>query len=126
MPKVARAQAPRRWRMVTSWTKNLPGPGVSARRIADQITAMSDGRLTVEVYAAGEIVPAFAVLEAVSTGVAEAGHSASFFWEGKAAGAALFTTAPFGLSPLEHVTWISERGGLQRVERRIRGFGERA
>jgi TRAP-type mannitol/chloroaromatic compound transport system substrate-binding protein len=111
MPAVARAQQGMRWRMVTSWTKNLPGPGVSARRIAERITALSEGRLTVEPFAAGEIVPAFAVLEAVSTGVAEAGHSASLFWEGKSAGAALFTTAPFGMGPLEHQTWIAERGG---------------
>lgn len=111
-PHVARAQAPaHRWRLITSWTKNLPGPGVSAERLAQRITQMSGGRMLVDVFPAGSIVPAFGVFEAVSTGVAEMGHTASFFWDGKLPGAALFTTAPFGLGPLEHQTWIEQRGG---------------
>ena len=57
-PHVARAQAPIRWRMITSWTKNLPGPGVSAERLAQRINKMSGGRMQVEVFAAGSIVPA--------------------------------------------------------------------
>ena len=58
------------WRMVTSWPKRLPGPGMSAERVAQRIAALSGGRLTVTVYAAGEIVPAFEVLDAVGSGVA--------------------------------------------------------
>ena len=57
----ALAQSRIEWRMVTSWPKNLPGPGVTAQRLADSITAMSDGQLTVKLYAAGEIVPALEV-----------------------------------------------------------------
>jgi TRAP-type mannitol/chloroaromatic compound transport system substrate-binding protein len=110
-PHVARAQTVHRWRLITSWTKNLPGPGVSAERLAQRIGQMSGGRLVLEVLPAGSIVPAFGVFEAVSTGVAEMGHTASFFWDGKLPGAALFTTAPFGLGPLEHQTWIEQRGG---------------
>ncbi|MDB5651509.1 MAG: transporter substrate-binding protein [Hyphomicrobiales bacterium] len=110
-PYIARAQEVPRWRLITSWTKNLPGPGVSAERLAQRITRMSGGRLVVEVFPAGSIVPAFGVFEAISNGVAEMGHTASFFWDGKLPGAALFTTAPFGLGPLEHQTWIEQRGG---------------
>ena len=110
-PMVARAQPAISWRMVTSWQPNLPGPGISAARLARRINAMSGGRLKVEVFAAGQIVPAFGVFEAVSKGAAEMGHTASFFWDGKIAGAALFTTAPFGMGPLAHQTWIEHRGG---------------
>lgn len=110
-PSVARAQESFNWRMVTSWQKNLPGPGVSAERLAQRITAMSNGRLRVTVFPAGSIAPAFGVLEAVSTGAAEMGHTASFFWDGALPGAAFFTTAPFGMGPLGHQTWIEQRGG---------------
>lgn len=110
-PFMARAQTPVTWRMVTSWQKNLPGPGVSAERLARRINTMSGGRLKIDVFAAGQIVPAFGVLEAVSKGAAEMGHTASFFWDGKIPGAALFTTAPFGMGPLAHQTWIEHRGG---------------
>jgi TRAP-type mannitol/chloroaromatic compound transport system substrate-binding protein len=109
-PSVARAQT-RRWRMVTSWPKRLPGPGMSAERIAERIKAMSGGRLQIAVHAAGEIVPAFEVLDAVGSGVAEMGHTASFYWQGKDPAAAFFTTVPFGLTPTEHVAWIDAGGG---------------
>ena len=38
------------WKMVTTWPKNFPGLGTGAQRIADNITAMSDGRLTVKLF----------------------------------------------------------------------------
>ena len=86
-PSVARAQT-KRWRMVTSWPKRLPGPGMSAERVAERIAALSGGRLQIAVSAAGEVVPAFEVLDA-----------ASFYWQGKTPAAAYFTTVPFGLTP---------------------------
>src|SRR4029077_3829140 len=109
-PSVARAQG-KRWRMVTSWPKRLPGPGMSGERIAQRIAALSGGRLTVQVAAAGELTPAFEVLDAVGGGVAEMGHTASFYWQGKMPAAAYFTTVPFGLTPGEHVAWVEAGGG---------------
>jgi TRAP-type mannitol/chloroaromatic compound transport system substrate-binding protein len=109
-PSVARAQA-RRWRMVTSWPKRLPGPGMSAERIAERIAALSGGRMQVTVHAAGEVVPALEVLDAVGQGVAEMGHTAAFYWQGKMPAANFFTTVPFGLTPAEHVAWVEAGGG---------------
>ena len=109
-PAVARAQA-RRWRMVTSWPKRLPGPGMSAERVAERIAALSGGRLQITVHAAGEVVPAFEVLDAVGSGVVEMGHTAAFFWQGKQPAAVFYTTVPFGLTPAEHVAWIEAGGG---------------
>jgi TRAP-type mannitol/chloroaromatic compound transport system substrate-binding protein len=109
-PSIARAQT-QKWRMVTSWPKRLPGPGMSAERIADRVRALSGGKLDISVSAAGEVVPAFEVLDAVGNGVAEIGHTASFYWQGKMPAAAFFTTVPFGLTPGEHVAWIDAGGG---------------
>src|SRR5207244_8912849 len=92
-PAVARAQT-QKWRMVTSWPKRLPGPGMSAERVADRVRALSGGKLDISVYAAGEVVPAFEVLDAVGNGVADIGHTASFYWQGKMPAAAFFTTVP--------------------------------
>ncbi len=121
-PSIARAQA-RRWRMVTSWPKRLPGPGLSAERIAERIAALSAGRLQITVHAAGELVPAFEVLDAVSGGVAEMGHTASFYWQGKQPAAAYFTTVPFGLTPSEHVAWVEAGGGQQLWDELYAPFG---
>jgi len=112
-----------RWRMVTSWPKRLPGPGMSAERVASRIGALSGGRLEVAVSAAGEVVPAFEVLDAVGSGVAEMGHTAAFYWQGKAAASAFFTTVPFGLLPGEHVAWVEAGGGQALWDELYAPFG---
>ena len=121
-PSVARAQS-KRWRMVTSWPKRLPGPGMSAERVAERIRTLSGGRLDISVHAAGEIVPAFEVLDAVGGNVAEMGHTASFYWQGKMPAAAFFTTVPFGLTPGEHVAWIDAGGGQALWDELYAPFG---
>src|SRR6478609_182813 len=121
-PSVARAQG-KRWRMVTSWPKRLPGPGMSAERVAERIAALSGGRLQISVSAAGEVVPAFEVLDAVGGGVVEMGHTAAFYWQGKQPAAAFFTTVPFGLTPAEHVAWIDAGGGQALWDELYKPFG---
>ncbi|WP_240539945.1 TRAP transporter substrate-binding protein [Salinarimonas soli] len=122
-PTVARAQAPIRWRMVTSWPKGRAGPGVSAQRVADRINAMAGGRLRVDLFAAGEIVPALAILDAVGAGTVEMGHTAALYWQGKIPAASFFTTVPFGLGPVEHQAWIELMGGQALWEELYRPHG---
>src|SRR6201997_313963 len=112
-----------RWRMVTSWPKRLPGPGMSAERVAERIATLSGGRIEITVSAAGEVVPAFEVLDAVGSGVAEMGHTAAFYWQGKEPAAAFFTTVPFGLTPNEHVSWIDVGGGQALWDELYAPFG---
>ncbi len=110
-PAALRAQTSRVWRMVTSWPKSAPGPGTSADRIAARITALSRGRTTVEVFGAGELVPALEVFDAVAAGDAQMAHTAAFFWAGKVPAAPFFTAVPFGLTPLAHDAWLTWGGG---------------
>lgn len=124
-PNVAKAQT-LRWRMVTSWPKNRTGPGISAQRIADRINLMSGGRLQISLFAAGEIVPPFAVLDAVSTGTVELGHTASLYWQGRIPAAGFFTTVPFGLGPVEHQAWIELRDGQALWDELYKPYGVRA
>ena len=110
-------------RMVASWPKNLPGPGVSAERVAAGIGRLSGGRLTVEVFAAGELVPALETFDAVQNGTADMAHTAAIYWSGKMPTAPLFTTAPFGLTPREHMTWIDAAGGQALWDALYADFG---
>jgi TRAP-type mannitol/chloroaromatic compound transport system substrate-binding protein len=109
-PALARAETIK-WRMVTSWPKNLPGPGVTAQHLAERIGQVSGGAIEIELYAANELVSGLEVLDAVAGGVAHMGHTAAFFWTGKMPAAAYFTAVPFGLTPLEHIAWIEHGGG---------------
>ena len=109
----SRPAAQIRWKMVTAWPKNLPGPGVSANRLAALIHELSDGRLDIKVYAAGELVPALEVFDAVSQGTAEMGHAASHYWTGKIPAASFFGGVPFGLTANEMNAWFYYGGGLE-------------
>jgi TRAP-type mannitol/chloroaromatic compound transport system substrate-binding protein len=122
-PAVLRASERRRWRCVTSWTRNLPGPGVSAHRIAERITLMSEGALTIDVFAAGELVPPLQVLDAVASGTIEMGHTAALFWSGKMPAAPIFTTVPFGPGPVEHMAWLRAGGGQDLWDELYAPFG---
>jgi len=124
-PTVSLAQTVR-WRMVTSWPKNRTGPGVSAQRIVERIGAMSGGRLQIDLFAAGEIVPPFAVLDAVSNGTVEIGHTASLYWQGRMPAAGFFTSVPFGLGPTEHQAWIDLRDGQALWDELYKPYGIRA
>ena len=103
----------REWKMVTTWPKNLPGLGTSPERMAKKIEAMSNGRLKIKVYGAGEIVPAMEVFETVSQGTVQLGHGASYYWKGKVPVAQFFTAVPFGLTAQEMNGWLLHGGGLE-------------
>ncbi|MCI4661970.1 MAG: TRAP transporter substrate-binding protein [Neomegalonema sp.] len=117
------AQGQRHWTMVTSWPKGLPGPGVSADRLAARITALSGGALRVTVSPAGARVPPFGVFDAVALGTAQMGHTASVFWAGKTKVAPFFTAVPFGLTPVEHLSWIEMGGGQAAWDALYAPFG---
>ena len=71
------------WKMVTTWPKNFPGLGTGAQRIADNITSMSNGRLTIKLFAAGELVPAFECFDAVRENKAQMFHATPYYWINK-------------------------------------------
>jgi TRAP-type mannitol/chloroaromatic compound transport system substrate-binding protein len=101
------------WKLVTTWPKNFPGLGLGPETLARTVREMSNGRLQIHVYGAGEMVPAFGVFDAVSQGVAEIGHGASYYWTGKAPAAVFFTSVPFGFTAQEINAWIHYGGGLE-------------
>jgi TRAP-type mannitol/chloroaromatic compound transport system substrate-binding protein len=100
-------------KMVTSWPKNFPGLGMSAERVAQRITDITEGAITVKVYAAGELVGAFEAFDAVSSGTADLAHHADYYQQGKSKAFPFFTSVPFGLTAEELAAWIYFDGGQQ-------------
>jgi TRAP-type mannitol/chloroaromatic compound transport system substrate-binding protein len=111
-PAPAISQGMKQLKMVTTWPKNFPGLGTGAESLAKRITAMSDGKLQVKVFAAGELVPAFQSFDAVSSGNAEMSHSVSYYWQGKSPAFNFFAAVPFGFTASEHAAWINYGGGM--------------
>ncbi|WP_246840596.1 TRAP transporter substrate-binding protein [Lacimicrobium sp. SS2-24] len=112
-----------KWKLVTSWPKNFPGLGRAPETFADYVDRMSGGRLKIQVYGAGELVPGFEVFDAVSNGTAQMGHAGSYYWKGKAPAAQIFTAIPFGMNVTEMNAWIHYGGGLELWRELYKPFG---
>lgn len=101
-----------KWRMVTAWPPNYPILGEGAELGAKLIEQMSEGRLTIQVFGGGELVPPMEVFDAVSRQSVEMGHSASYYWAGKAPAVQFFTSVPFGMNTQQMTAWLLAGGGL--------------
>ncbi|MFQ6553336.1 TRAP transporter substrate-binding protein [Aestuariibius insulae] len=108
----AYAQGNRTLTMVTTWGRGLAGVFDAAQRVADTITEMSDGQLTIDVKAAGELVGAFEVFDAVTAGQADMYHGADYYFVGQHPGYAFFTAVPFGMTAQELTNWYHFGGGM--------------
>ncbi len=102
-----------RFRMVTSWPPNFPVFQAGVDRFAEHVKVMSDGRLTIQTYAGGELIPPLQVFDAVSQGTVEMGHSGAYYWAGKIPAAQFFTSVPFGLNAQGMNAWLYSGGGLE-------------
>jgi len=110
MPQVSRAQTVT-LKMQSSW-----GPKDifqdMARQYTDRVDAMSGGRLKIDLLAAGAVVKAFQVQDAVHKGVLDGAHTVTAYWYGKNKAASLFGTGPvFGTNASQILAWVHFGGG---------------
>ena len=99
--------------MVTTWPRDFPGLGTGAQRFAQHLTDMTDGRLQVQYFAAGERVGAFDSFDAVASGNAHIYHGAEYYWKGKHPAFSYFASVPFGMIAIESSAWIRWMGGQE-------------
>ena len=106
------AQGKRTLTMVTTWGRGLAGVHDSAQRDADMIGALTDGQITVDLKAAGELVGEFECFDAVTSGQADMYHGADYYWVGQHPAYAFFTCVPMGMTAQELVNWYYHGGGM--------------
>jgi TRAP-type mannitol/chloroaromatic compound transport system substrate-binding protein len=111
------------WRMVTSWPKLFPGGGTLVERFARTVSEATGGRLTIRVFAAGELVPAFEAFDAVQRGTADCMHSTPYYWQNKMKILSVYTTVPFGMTNYESVAWLRYGGGQALWDETYAQFG---
>lgn len=115
-PTPAISQSRKEWKLITTWPKNLPGLGTGAQYFADQVTKCSGGRLTVKLFASGEVVPPFESIDAVGSGTVEMGHGAPYYWKGKSPATQFLSNFPFGLTAQEYNGWYYFGGGKELAD----------
>jgi TRAP-type mannitol/chloroaromatic compound transport system substrate-binding protein len=125
-PMIGKAAQKFTWKMTSAYPKGSPfymaGPG-SATDLAKRIDEMSEGRLKIQVYGAGELIPALEGFDAVRAGTVEMNHANSYFWTGKTFAAQYFTAVPFGLNFQGMNGWLYDGGGIKLWHEVYEPFG---
>jgi TRAP-type mannitol/chloroaromatic compound transport system substrate-binding protein len=107
------AQGNRTLTMVTSWARGSAGVGDAQQRVVDTVGALSGGTLTVDLRAAGELVGAFEVFDAVVSGQADMYHAADYYFLNQHPAYGFFTAVPFGMTAQEMANWYYHMGGME-------------
>jgi TRAP-type mannitol/chloroaromatic compound transport system substrate-binding protein len=107
------AQAAIRWRLASSFPKSLDTIFGGAETFAKSVRAMSGGKFEISVHAAGELMPAFGVVDGVQNGTVEVAHTAPYYFFGKDECFALGCAIPFGLNSRQTSAWMYEGNGLK-------------
>jgi TRAP-type mannitol/chloroaromatic compound transport system substrate-binding protein len=121
-PAVIAQSGPKlRWRMTSSFPKSLDALYGAGELIARQVAAATGGNFEIRTYAAGEIVPAFGVVDAVQNNTVEMGFTAGYYFVGKDPCFAFDAAMPFGLNSRQQTAWMIQGGGGELMADFFRG-----
>lgn len=102
-----------RWRLASSFPKSLDTIFGAADDFAKKVNEMSGGKFVITTHAAGELMPAFGVVDGVQNGTVECAHTAPYYFFGKDETFALGCAIPFGLNSRQMTAWMYEGNGLK-------------
>jgi TRAP-type mannitol/chloroaromatic compound transport system substrate-binding protein len=125
-PAVAQSMPEIKWRLTASWPKSLDTLYGSCEVFAKRVGEITDNKFQIQVFAAGEIVPALVVLDAVQSQSVEMGNTAAQYYLGKEPALAFGTAVPFGLNTRQMESWLLHGGGnelLQEVFTKFNCYG---
>ncbi|MDB5883820.1 MAG: transporter substrate-binding protein [Ramlibacter sp.] len=100
-----------RWRLASSFPKSLDTLYGGAETFAKAVREMSGGKFEISTHAAGELMPAFGVVDGVQQGTVEVAHTAPYYFFGKNEVFALGCAIPFGLNSRQMTAWYYEGNG---------------
>ena len=113
VPALAQQPAARQLKMQSTWPASLTLQD-NFRYFAERVDKLTGGGVKIEAMAAGQIVPAFEILDATHKKVIDGGHGVSYYWVGKNKAATLFSATPagpFGMDHFDFLGWLQEGGG---------------
>ncbi len=96
--------------MVTAWPTRLAPLHRAASLLAQRVETLSDGKLRIKLYAAGELLPAAQNYDAARDGDVDLVHSFEAYRAANRPGLHLFSSVPFGMTSLETQSWLVSEG----------------
>jgi TRAP-type mannitol/chloroaromatic compound transport system substrate-binding protein len=112
-PAIVHAQANVKWRLASSFPKSLDTLFGGAETFARKVGEMSGGKFQISTHAAGELMPAFGVVDGVQNATVEVAHTAPYYFFGKDPTFAIGCAIPFGLNSRQMSAWMYEGNGLK-------------
>src|SRR5215475_8067628 len=112
-PAIAQSMPEIKWGMPASWPKSLDTLFGGAEVMCKAVAEATDNRFQIQLFAAGEIVPGLAIVDAVQNGTVEIGHSASYYYFGKDPTFAFGTSVAFGPNQRLNQGWFMLGGGKE-------------
>jgi TRAP-type mannitol/chloroaromatic compound transport system substrate-binding protein len=122
-PAIAQSQPSIQWRLAASWPKSLDTLYGGVELVAKRVAELTDGKFQIRPFAAGEIVPALQVLDAVQAGTVECGHTATYYYFGKDPAFALGTSVGFGGNMRQNFAWWFFGGGAEAMAPLFKDYG---
>ncbi len=122
-PAIAQTMPEVKWRLTSSFPKSLDTLYGGAELLAKSVAEMSDGKFQIRTFAAGEIVPALQVADAVQNGTVECGQTASYYYFGKDPTFVLETGLPFAMNQRQMYAWLMHGGGLELMREFYKPYG---
>ncbi|WP_159991263.1 TRAP transporter substrate-binding protein [Pelistega ratti] len=111
-PAIAQENPSIKWRMASSYPRSLPALYGSGEKFVKYVKEMTGGQFIIDSFPPGEIVPALQVMDAVSNGTIQAGHTSSYYYFGKNPAYCFDTAVPFGLNARQMFAWMTEGNGM--------------
>ncbi len=103
------------------WQSTWPSKDIFheyALDFAKKVNDMTGGDLKIDVLPAGAVVPAFQLLDAVSSGTLDGGHGVAVYHYGKAPALALWGSGPgFGMDANMLLSWHKYGGGKELLDK---------
>ncbi len=110
------AQAAVRWRLASSFPKSLDTIFGSAEMFSKTVRALSGGKFEVSIHAAGELMPAFGVVDGIQNGTIEMAQTAPYYFTGKDSIFAFGCAVPFGLNARQMDSWMEHGNGRKLMD----------
>jgi TRAP-type mannitol/chloroaromatic compound transport system substrate-binding protein len=111
-PAVAQSMPEIKWRLTSSFPRNLDTIFGAAEEFANAVAEATDKKFQIQVFAANEIVPPLEAADAVQKGTVEMCQTASYYYFGKDPTFAFGTAVPFGLNARMQNAWMYHGGGM--------------
>jgi TRAP-type mannitol/chloroaromatic compound transport system substrate-binding protein len=122
-PAIAQSQPEIRWRLTSSFPRQLDTIFGTAQTFAKYMAEATDNRFQISAFPAGELVPGLQALDAVQTGTVECCQTPIYFYTGKEPALALGTGIPFGLNARQQHSWWHFGGGKEIINDVLAKFG---